>query len=228
MKLTVQIGGQKHIHVMTEQGITIGRGKETTIPIFKDAVSRKHCRFFARGGNVLVEDIGSSNGTALNGQFIKEPTPVNVGDKVFLGTTIVHVVAIEKEDETVEYFDRMVGAIRQQREDHKKEQVVSRDRLEEEWVKLMKQLQALKDRVGSHRRVKFFTISPDKKEVTISLHQEGTIPAKYLLLARKHPEGKFPALDALWLIETGETDRHLSSANEVMTQVVRSLAHLFA
>src|SRR5688572_15274764 len=117
MKLTVSIGSQKFIHFMTEQGITIGRGKEATIPIFKEAVSRRHCRFFGRGDKVFVEDIGSSNGTAVNGQFIKEPMQVNVGDKVFLGTVIVHVVNIEKEDETVEYFDRMVGAIRQQRED---------------------------------------------------------------------------------------------------------------
>lgn len=50
-------------------------------------VSRKHCRIFQQGGQFFVEDLGSTNGTKLNGQIIPphQPRPLNNGDTLELG-----------------------------------------------------------------------------------------------------------------------------------------------
>ncbi len=50
-------------------------------------VSRKHCRIFQQGDQFFVEDLGSTNGTKLNGQIIppNQPRPLNNGDTLELG-----------------------------------------------------------------------------------------------------------------------------------------------
>jgi len=43
-------------------------------------ISRRHCGFFLHGGRVFVEDLGSLNGTFLNGTRVTEARPVADGD----------------------------------------------------------------------------------------------------------------------------------------------------
>ncbi len=53
---------------------------------FNDAtVSRKHLRFICRHDEVFIEDLGSSNGTLLNGRRIGEPVRLYDGDKISAG-----------------------------------------------------------------------------------------------------------------------------------------------
>jgi diguanylate cyclase (GGDEF)-like protein len=72
-----------------EEGETfLGRGQNTTIRLNDDGISRRHARIFQAGGEVVIEDLKSSNGTSVNG------TPVNMqllkdGDKIRLGSTTI-------------------------------------------------------------------------------------------------------------------------------------------
>lgn len=43
------------------------------------------------GQNLFVEDLGSTNGTAVNGQFINEPTALRNGDTVNVGDVAIRV-----------------------------------------------------------------------------------------------------------------------------------------
>jgi pSer/pThr/pTyr-binding forkhead associated (FHA) protein len=54
---------------------------------YEAGVSRKHCRIFKQGDQFFVEDLQSTNGTRLNGQFIppNQPRPLNDGDVLELG-----------------------------------------------------------------------------------------------------------------------------------------------
>jgi hypothetical protein len=54
---------------------------------YEAGVSRKHCRIFKQGDQFFVEDLQSTNGTRLNGQFIppNQPHPLNDGDVLELG-----------------------------------------------------------------------------------------------------------------------------------------------
>ena len=52
--------------------VSIGRSRTAEIPLLLDIVSRQHCRLIHEDGRWFVEDLGSSNGTLLNGKSIEK------------------------------------------------------------------------------------------------------------------------------------------------------------
>src|SRR6476620_11619411 len=54
-------------------------------------VSRRHARVLTEAGGVVVEDLGSSNGTYVNGERISGPVEVATGDELQLGATVLGV-----------------------------------------------------------------------------------------------------------------------------------------
>lgn len=66
---------------------TVAVGRHPTSDIFLDdiTVSRKHAVFTRRDGGVVVEDLGSLNGTYVNRVVIEQPTQVHDGDEVMIG-----------------------------------------------------------------------------------------------------------------------------------------------
>jgi pSer/pThr/pTyr-binding forkhead associated (FHA) protein len=63
----------------------IGRSSEADRPLPLVFVSRTHCRFSLVGEEVVVEDLGSANGTYVNGVRLGEATALRHGDEVRLG-----------------------------------------------------------------------------------------------------------------------------------------------
>jgi pSer/pThr/pTyr-binding forkhead associated (FHA) protein len=69
-------------------------GREPSLPLHLDEdtqVSRRHARIALQGGQVLVEDLGSTNGTYVNDQPINAPRALNPGDKVRIGLTVLEL-----------------------------------------------------------------------------------------------------------------------------------------
>jgi ABC-type multidrug transport system ATPase subunit/pSer/pThr/pTyr-binding forkhead associated (FHA) protein len=66
----------------------IGREVGADLVIASPSVSRRHLRIFQQGGQYLVEDLGSSNGTFINNQRISSPAPLESGDVLHLGKAI--------------------------------------------------------------------------------------------------------------------------------------------
>ena len=60
----------------------IGRGSDCDLPLDVAAVSRKHAAFFVDAGRHYVEDLGSRNGTHVNGTRVAEPAPLKDGDEI--------------------------------------------------------------------------------------------------------------------------------------------------
>lgn len=71
--------------------VVFGRGETATVPLSDDYVSTSHARLFLHEGRWYVEDLGSTNGTYLDGARVRVPTPVPVGVPVRLGKTVVEV-----------------------------------------------------------------------------------------------------------------------------------------
>ena len=69
--------------------LTIGRDSNNGVPINDSEVSRKHARLVFQGGKFVIDDLGSTNGTFVNGQRLAGPVVLKAGDVVSLGEQIV-------------------------------------------------------------------------------------------------------------------------------------------
>jgi FHA domain len=68
--------------------ITIGRAPGCAVSLPDDTfVSQMHARVFHRENDFFVEDLGSTNGTFLNGQKVGAPVALRVGDRLQIGNT---------------------------------------------------------------------------------------------------------------------------------------------
>jgi len=63
----------------------LGRVDEGVVWIDSPSVSRRHARIRVEGGQAILEDLGSKNGTFLRGQRISAPVPLADGDEIRLG-----------------------------------------------------------------------------------------------------------------------------------------------
>ncbi len=69
--------------------LVIGRDSSSNIAINDAEVSRKHARLTFQGGKYVIEDLGSTNGTFVNGQRLVSSVVLKSGDVVSLGEQIV-------------------------------------------------------------------------------------------------------------------------------------------
>jgi FHA domain-containing protein len=72
--------------------LTVGRGGGCGVVLPDDQfVSTVHARLFRRGDDLFVEDLGSRNGTFVNGEPVTAPTRIKRGDRVQFGETVGEV-----------------------------------------------------------------------------------------------------------------------------------------
>ena len=73
--------------------LTIGRGGGCHISLPDDTfVSQLHARVYLQDNQPWVEDLGSTNGSYLNGRRIATPSPIRKGDSVQIGSTVMEVM----------------------------------------------------------------------------------------------------------------------------------------
>ena len=77
-------------HMLDGDLVTIGRQSSCTIVIADNNISRVHARFRAGDNGWTIEDLGSTNGTKVNGVLITEPTLLSHGQLVALGSLQLH------------------------------------------------------------------------------------------------------------------------------------------
>lgn len=69
------------------QTVSIGRASDCSIPIKDRYLSRRHAEIVARGDSWVLKDLGSANGTYLNGNRVENDERLNPGDRIRLGDT---------------------------------------------------------------------------------------------------------------------------------------------
>jgi len=91
--LTDPIGRE---HVLSDDVITIGRAVENDVVVTSRRVSREHARLRREGWRAILEDLGSTNGTFLNGERILNPVELRDEDRIRVGdvTFVFHDPAI--------------------------------------------------------------------------------------------------------------------------------------
>lgn len=71
--------------------VVIGRSPGADIVIGDDFVSASHARVSPSGDGVVLEDLGSTNGTMLNGAAVRMPQSVRPGDAIDIGNVRIKV-----------------------------------------------------------------------------------------------------------------------------------------
>jgi hypothetical protein len=66
-------------------GAMLGRGDGADIRLEDAFASSRHARLVPEGDVIVLEDLGSTNGTYLNGEPLRGPQPLHVGDRIRIG-----------------------------------------------------------------------------------------------------------------------------------------------
>jgi hypothetical protein len=67
------------------EGAVMGRGDHAEIRLEDPFASSRHARLVRQGGVIVLEDLGSTNGTYLNEELLSGPQPLHPGDRVRIG-----------------------------------------------------------------------------------------------------------------------------------------------
>jgi len=91
---------QGEMHRIEGPETVVGRAMSTQLRLNDDGISRRHCRVLSIAGRVIIEDLGSANGTLVNGEMVQHHE-LKEGDKIRLGaTTMLKFTYQDKLDET--------------------------------------------------------------------------------------------------------------------------------
>ncbi len=84
-------GGQQSTFEFSKPEITIGRMKGNDIVLPKGNVSKRHSRILITDAAFTIVDLGSTNGTYVNGRKITGEQPITLSDKIYIGDFILQV-----------------------------------------------------------------------------------------------------------------------------------------
>lgn len=76
--------------------VLVGRSSDLDMVLVEEMVSRKHARLQLSQGRIEIEDLGSTNGTFVNGERITRMS-VGEGDRILIGSNILRVVSLDNE-----------------------------------------------------------------------------------------------------------------------------------
>ena len=83
-------GGDQTIDVPADGALVVGRAATSDVPIYDPTISRRHAEVTMGASGVSIRDLGSSNGTFLNGSRVMEAEAVD-GDVLAFGKVAFHV-----------------------------------------------------------------------------------------------------------------------------------------
>src|SRR5438105_3682279 len=87
----IEPGEKPKSHPLAQGQMLVGRDATCDVVLQSKDVSRRHARFYVRGGELLVEDLGSHNGVILRGARIEKATAVQPGASLEIGDVRVSV-----------------------------------------------------------------------------------------------------------------------------------------
>lgn len=82
--------------VPLDGSVEVGRSSSVTFTLDDDLASRQHARISIQEGRAVVQDLDSLNGTFVNGEQIHAPTPLQPGDQIIVGATVLQLRSAEQ------------------------------------------------------------------------------------------------------------------------------------
>jgi pSer/pThr/pTyr-binding forkhead associated (FHA) protein len=91
-KIIITTKDGEHSITLGTEPLTVGRSPANLLQIIDPASSRKHCMVKYSDGFSVIVDMGSSNGTRVNGEKITREEVLNDGDIIQVGKTLLRFV----------------------------------------------------------------------------------------------------------------------------------------
>jgi len=86
--LVALFGPKRGVRLDLVGDVVLGRSSSATLQLIDGKVSREHCRLVAEGGRAFIEDLGSHNGTFVNGERITGRHTLAPGDEIAIGDSL--------------------------------------------------------------------------------------------------------------------------------------------
>lgn len=71
--------------------ISVGRSPDSSLVLDDGYASARHARFYMQNGQVILEDLSSTNGTWVNNQQVHEPVALLPGTRITIGKTVLEL-----------------------------------------------------------------------------------------------------------------------------------------
>lgn len=98
----MQDSGLHTLVELSDKPVVLGRSPAADIVLSDSKVSRLHCGIRMDNGVIRIKDLGSRNGTFVNAELINAPTPLQPGDHIRIGDTLLTVEEkLRKGNETI-------------------------------------------------------------------------------------------------------------------------------
>ena len=105
LRVSIQENGEVQTRILDDEVIRIGRAEENTIELDDLNSSRFHCEIRRVGGDLEIVDLGSRNGTSVNGNIVTR-SPLSPGDRVEIGSAVLLIEpALEPEGASGEFSE---------------------------------------------------------------------------------------------------------------------------
>ncbi|MCL2208305.1 MAG: FHA domain-containing protein [Fibromonadales bacterium] len=82
----------RQIVQIPKTGLLIGRSSSCGLRLKDEFVSAEHCRISVENGGFFVEDLGSTNGTLIDGEQIDRKSPLSTEQKVHIGVAVISIL----------------------------------------------------------------------------------------------------------------------------------------
>jgi pSer/pThr/pTyr-binding forkhead associated (FHA) protein len=99
--LLVSVANGEEFALADGDSYTIGRNEDCDLVVSEGYPSRQHARISVKEGQVVLEDLGSTNGTYVNKRQIDTPTPIKPGDVIKFDSAAYHLVSPESGSSTL-------------------------------------------------------------------------------------------------------------------------------
>jgi diguanylate cyclase (GGDEF)-like protein len=96
-------------HLVVDGAVVIGR-EAGDLPLRDGRISRQHASVTLEGGDYLVRDLGSTNGTRVNGQPVEGRRALDEGDQILVGQTVIKFTLVDRTEALyLKQMERLVG-----------------------------------------------------------------------------------------------------------------------
>jgi hypothetical protein len=103
--LVIREGDDAGREVPLPGALVIGRGEDADLVLSDAGISRRHAQVTPEGVGAVIEDLGSSNGTFVNGEQVSDPRRLRDGDEIQLGGALLSFAGGTEETQLIEPTD---------------------------------------------------------------------------------------------------------------------------